>query len=384
MGKKASILIVIGLLLFSPSLSAQTWSPSFRLTWNPGKSNIPVVAIDSDDSIHVVWYDDSPGNSEIFYRNSSDGGASWSAIKRLSWSSSSSSMPTIDIDQNNDIHVIWADSASGNYELYHKKSTDGGSSWPASKRLTWTPKSTFRPQIGIDSSNTIHIICLDSPSSVDDVMYKKSKDGGASWTSLKRLTWTSVETSMPAFVVAPDDSLHVVWRDSAPGNREIYYKNSTNGGTSWNGSKRLTWTSTTSSAPDITVDLNDKIHVVWQDYSLGYYELFYRSSTDGGITWAVTRRLTWHPRFSEYPNITVASDNIIHLAWYNFVSSTNPEIFYKSSTDGGITWGATQRLTWNSSWSAYPKMATDSSSNVHMVWLESISNNYEIFYRNRK
>lgn len=384
MGKKASFFLIISVMIFCQSLSGLTWSPSLRLCWNPGDSRSPVVAVGTDDSIHVVWRDGTPGNLELYYRRSTDGGSSWSALKRLTWNSGISIQPTMAIDSGNVIHIVWSDDSAGNHELFHKKSTDGGNSWSSSKRLTWTPESTAQAQIEIDSSDTIHIICLDTPSVESEIYYKKSTDGGASWTSLKRLTWTGDFSSLPAFAIAPDDSLHVVWREDKSSNWEIYYKKSTNGGTTWSGSKRLTWTPTSTNVPDIAVDLNNNIVAVWKDNAPGTYELFYRYSSNGGNTWSPTKRLTWHPNFSEGPSLAVASNNVIHLAWYNYISSTNPEIFYKFSSDSGKSWSPTQRLTWNLSWSGYPMMATDSSNNVHMVWEEYITNNYDIFYRNGK
>ena len=384
MTKKVLLCVVAGILLFSQNIHAQTWSSPIRLTWNSGDSEEPVVAIGTDDSIHVIWNDYSPGNSEIFYKKSINGGTTWAAAKRLTWTSSYSIQPVIAVDSSNDIHVIWADSASGNYELYYKKSTDGGTSWPASKRLTWTAGSTSQPTIAIDSSDTIHIICLGSPPGTNDIFHKKSTDGGTTWTSLKRLTWTGDYSSLPAFAIAPDDSLHVVWRESVSSNREIYYKKSTNGGTNWAGSKRLTWNPSESNIPDITVDLNNKIHVVWIDDSPGSDEVFYKSSTSGGVNWSASKRLTWHSWSCSSPNIAVGPPNVIHLAWYNYVSSTNPEIFYKSSENGGTSWLATKRLTWNSSWSGRPVLAIDSGTNVHMVWEESIGGSGEVYYRNRK
>jgi hypothetical protein len=384
MGKKISLIFVIGILFIFQSLSAQDWSTTIRLTWNSGSSREPVIAIGTDDSVHVVWHDETPGNWEIYHRKSTDEGTTWSTSKRLTWSSSNSMQPTISVDPSNVIHVIWQDNTPGNYELFYKKSTDGGTSWSASKRLTWTYETTYQPQIAIDSSHTIHVICIQDVFAYDEIFHKRSTDGGATWTTLKRLTWTSDFSLLPSLAIAPDDSLHVAWRDSKSGNWEIYYKNSTTGGTNWSGTKRLTWTPTPSTSPDIAVDLSNKIHVVWTDSSPGKVEIFYRSSTDGGTNWSGAKRQTWTWSVSESPCIKVSPDDVIHLTWNNYVSSTNSEIFYKSSTNGGVTWSSTERLTWNSRWSGLAEVAADSSSNIHLVWHESISNNYEIFYKNRK
>jgi hypothetical protein len=71
------------------------------------------------------------------------------------------------------------------------------------------------------------------------------------------------------------DNIHVVWTDWDSGNAEIYYKRSTNGGTTWT-TKRLTWSSGSSWLNAIAVGSNDQIHVVWQEKILGYYEIFYK------------------------------------------------------------------------------------------------------------
>jgi len=50
-----------------------------------GDSGLPVIAADSGGSLNVVWVDNTPGNSEIFFKKSTDGGAAWTAGKRLTW-----------------------------------------------------------------------------------------------------------------------------------------------------------------------------------------------------------------------------------------------------------------------------------------------------------
>ena len=43
--------------------------------------------------------------------------------------------------------------------------------------------------------------------------------------------------------------------------------------------------------PEIAVDRNGRIHVVWTDNSRGEWEVYYRKSVDGGLTWSPTRIL---------------------------------------------------------------------------------------------
>jgi len=120
MKKKLALIFVIGIFLLIQPISAQTWEEAKRLTWNPGSSSSPSVAADSNNHIHVACQDYTPGNWEIYYKRSSNGGTTWTT-KRLTWNTGGSEESAVTIDSNNHIHMVWIDSSSGNYEIYYKK-----------------------------------------------------------------------------------------------------------------------------------------------------------------------------------------------------------------------------------------------------------------------
>src|SRR4030042_6606737 len=115
---KRTVLMItaVGLFLFAQTAQAQ-WAPAKRLTWTSGWSYFPVVAIDSKNHIHIVWNDDTLGNNDLYYRRSADGGATWRAVKRLTWNSGSSYNSAIAIDSNDTIHVVWSDDTPGNDDI---------------------------------------------------------------------------------------------------------------------------------------------------------------------------------------------------------------------------------------------------------------------------
>jgi len=57
-----------------------------------------------------------------------------------------------------------------------------------------------------------------------------------------------------------EDTIHVSWRDDRDGNREIYYKRSTDSGESWGSDTRLTYNSNYSEYPSIGVSGCD-VHI---------------------------------------------------------------------------------------------------------------------------
>jgi len=301
-----------------------TWSTK-RLTWNSGTSAYPVIAADSSGNIHVVWIDDTPGNYEIYYKKSTDGGATWST-KRLTWNSGDSWYPAIAADSSGNIHVVWMENTPGNWEIYYKKSTDGGATW-STKRLTWNSGTSAYPAIAAESSGNIHVVWYDNTPGNAEIYYKKSTDGSATWQATKRLTWNSGTSAYPAIAADSSGNIHVVWYDYTPGNAEIYYKKSTDGGISWT-TKRLTYNSGYSAIPAIATDSSGNIHVVWHDNTPGNREIYYKKSTDGGATWQATKRLTWNSGYSAVPAIATDSSGNIHVVWFDYTPG-NYEIYYK-------------------------------------------------------
>jgi len=377
MKKKFAFIIIIGLFLLIQPLSAQTWTAAKRLTWNSDNSWHPAITLGSNNHIHMVWYDNTPGNPEVFYKKSTNGGTNWTT-KRLTWNSGESEVPAIAVDSGNHIHVVYSDNTPGNKEIFYKRSTNGGVSWTIT-RLTWSSGHSNDPAIAVDSGNHIHVVYSDDTPGSPEICYRRSTNGGSTWGSVRRLTWTSAPSYTPAITADSSNHIHVVWKEYKPGVPEIYYKRSTDGGATWGSARRLTWTSSPSDFPSITVDSSNHIHMVWQDRAPGNFEIYYRKSTNGGDTWGSVRRLTWTSGLSNSPAIALDSSNHIHVVWTDGTPGAI-DIYYKRSTNGGVTW-TTKRLTWSSLPSSSPSIDTDSSNNIHLLWQEYIPGDLEIFYK---
>ena len=368
MKKKLILILFIGFLLFIQPLSAQTWKATKRLTKTSGTSWGPTVATDSNGHIHVVWYDDTPGSWQLYFKRSTDGGNTWTT-KRLTWTGMAY-YPAMAIDLSNNIHLTWC---AGN-EIYYKRSTDGGTNW-TTKRITWNIGVSQRPSIAVDFNNHIYVVWQDLTPGNNEIYYKRSTDGGVSWIG-KRLSWGSGNSEHPAIAVDSNNHLYTVWSDNSLGsNYEINYKRSTNGGVIWT-HKRLTFSSGDSKYPAIAVDNTNNIHVTWQENPSWYY-IYHKRSTDGGHTWT-TKRLTWS-YIASNPATAIDLNNNIHLT-YNDSSPGNNEIYYKRSTNGGDTW-TTKRLTYNSGWSSSPAITTASINNIHVFWYDDTPGNSEIYYK---
>jgi hypothetical protein len=382
MKRLAIMILVSGSFLYAQWAQAD-WSPAKRLTWTSDASASPVIAIDSAHTIHLVWQEYMCGSYEICHKLSKDGGATWSPTKRLSWNSGWSGSAALAIDTSDILHVVWEDTTPGKSDIYYKKSTDGGSTWSPAKRLTWNSGWSSMPAIATDSDGHVHVFWHDDTPGNSEIYYRRSSDGGSTWSAVKRLTWTLDYSGALAVAINSNNHIHIVWHESTGGDAEIYYRKSTDGGAAWGAVKRLTWSSGFSLAPAIAIDSGKTIHVVWDDDRPGNSEIYYRKSSDGGATWSAAKRLTWTSDTSSFSVLAIDSSNALHVIWRDHTPG-NYELYHRRGAAGGATWDIPQRLTWNSGSSMNPAMAIDSGGTIHVVWDDDTPGNYEIYYKNGK
>ncbi len=380
---KKIILFIVALI--AVNLSQAQWEPDVRLTndpansWTSMSSCNPFVA--NGDSLHLVWQEFRHGNPEIYYKRSTDAGTSWGVDTRLTndpgWSYDASIALSGSV-----IHLVWCDDFDGgtNVDIVYKRSGDGGSTWGEDIRLTFADSWSESPSIAIEDS-LIHLVWYDMRNATGDwnyeIYYKRSPDGGLTWGPDTRLTDNPSYSGFPCVAVS-GQIVHVVWEDNRDGNGEVYYKRSDDGGLSWVIDTQLT--NDPADSWDPVVAVNDSVvHIVWMDNrDGGAYEVYYKRSTDGGLIWSEDTRLTNAVASSEYPTIAVSGD-MVHVVWGD-KRDMNYEIYYKQSEDAGITWEDDARLTDAFGESNYPFVAA-SDSTVHVIWKENRDGNEEIYYK---
>jgi len=212
-------------------------------------------------------------------------GAAWTA-RRISNNSGISAKPDIAVWGQN-IYLVWQDTSDvvSYYRIYFSKSADGGATWQTPKMISNDYYYCGDPKIAVSGSN-VYVVWYDSdimnPPYDREITFTKSSDGGATWQTAVRLTNNTGDSHYPDIAV-DGSNVYAVWEDDTPGNYDIYFRTSTDGGATWQTAKRLTNNSGSSVAPSIIVSgLN--VFVVWNDNTPGNLDTFFRQSTDGGAT----------------------------------------------------------------------------------------------------
>lgn len=367
-------------ILFASSIYGQ-WEPNRRLTYDDSVSatsynNAWCIAAEPIGRIHAVWQDSRDANREVYYKRSTDLGITWGPDTRLTYDSSLSYFPSVSFS-GADVHVVWVDYRDGNYEIYYKRSTDSGVSWGSDIRLTNDRNSSIYPSLAASGSD-VHVVWEDIRSGDLEIYYKHSTDSGSSWSPDIRLTYYSGLSFYPS-IASFDTMVHVVWQDDRDGDFEIYYKRSSDRGMTWGPDTRLTQDTAQSRRPCVAVS-GSKVHVVWdddRDVRLYYPEIYYKRSSDWGLTWGSDTRLTYDTSYSLYPSVAALGSGV-HVVWKESRDG-NEEIYYKASRDSGVTWFSDVNLTNDTNNSVSPSVAL-SGTGVHVLWYDTRDGNAEIYY----
>jgi len=354
------------------------WQPDFRLTNNSGNSytspNNSWCVASAGDTLHVVWEDNRDGNYEIYYKRSTDAGLSWNIDTRLTDNSGNSYSSCI-VLTGQLVHVVWQEFSDGNPEIYYKRSTNGGSVWEPDTRLT--DNSGISGYACITASGlAVNVVWEDDRDGNFEIYFKRSTDGGSSWNEDIRLTNNNSGSRAPS-VSFESSALHVVFSDNRVGNYEIYYKRSDDGGLIWSTDTQLTNNPAISSSPCISAS-GSGVNIVWCDLRIFPPEIYYKRSDNGGFSWGEDIRLTNNSAISNYPNIKASGLNI-HLVW-NDNRDGNYEIYYKHSGNEGLSWGIDTRLT-NNTFDSYFPSVTASGKAVNVVWYDNRDGNNEIYFK---
>ncbi|TFF93398.1 MAG: hypothetical protein EU543_03720 [Promethearchaeota archaeon] len=349
--------------------------------WNSATSEDPSVAVDNNGIIHVVWQDGTDGvwgtDYEIMYVNysSSEG---WSNVTVISdgyggsyWNDGYSSDPAIAIDSQNKIHVIWEDDTEG----------------------VW----------GTDY----------------EIMYVNytSSEGWSNVTVISDgyngIYWNDDYSYDASIAVDTGDNVHVVWYDYTEGiwgsDTEVMYVKYTEG-IGWSnatvisdGYNGIYWNDAASIHPKISAD-NSDLHVVWDDQTDGVwgsdYEIMYAKYTEE-LGWSNATVISdgyggiyWNDGYSEYPAIA-SKDGEVQVVWQDNtfgVWGSDYEImnvkYHPSSGWSNLTVISDGYAGnyWNDGYSYYPEIVTDYNGNFHVVWQDNTEGIWgtdaEIIYAN--
>lgn len=367
-------------LYFMVSLAFAQWEPDVRLTNDAASTflsnpnNHPIVA--SGDTIHAVFVDDRSGKFQVYYTRSLDGGVTWDSALCMSNDSSNLFYPALGVSGAT-VHLAWSSGTS--QAMMYRRSIDAGATWSEEDTLIASTLGLGDPSFAVEG-NTVGLAWGDERDGNrnGEEYFKRSTDGGITWGPDTRLTFRPDTIDKSPCLAVAGSFWHLTWVQSSWSTftPHAWYVRSTNGGASWELPIPLATDTTYSDQPVVAV-VGSNVHIVWYDGRAEASGIYYRRSTDNGTTWSAELRVSDTTRYPDYPGITAVGGNI-HTA-FRTQSLGQFSIGYCGSTDNGMTWSAETLVTTAAGMGTSALAAA--GNRVHVILYDNRDGNYEIYYK---
>lgn len=360
----------------------------------------PQTITDSKGYLHSVWMELNPGqtvflgvNPGIFY--SRWNGDTWSTPLKISSNTDFAANPSISVDSTDTVHVAWEDNTNGNCADLNPPPCQPGSSMPIvvyntrSSSGTWAGVTTIAPPAGtlatrnarvaVNSANEPNIF-FDATNGYTDSIY---------WTRFTAGAWTTpVLISLNEAGAAITDSQWVDVKNDNAGNIHLVY---------WSWTQSLHYRKLTNNVFSTPFKVNDSGNM--ESTKLGatpagevfitWYQVYDTSVnvrwTQGGV-WQLPVALTTSAQRSHwgYPimGVTTDSKERAHVGWGEYDTNDGlVDLKYRSFVTG--TWSAAQDVDLNNNNADTPFVYPDIWDNQHFMWAEKnpSTNVWELMYR---
>jgi hypothetical protein len=279
----------------------------------------PVLAVTTTGDVYAVWMNEY----KIVFSKSTNHGTTWSTPTLVS-GKLSSDKPWLGISKNGtDVYITFTKGTGG--DLYETHSHNAGSTFSTAQMIGTVPNNHYFYSNGfaVLPSGTAVMSASQYPNTNRQttttpisISTFRTTNGGTTWT---RVNVDSVFAG-PTYVtsstttLAGDASGNMVVEyggsTTAGANGNIWVQRSTDGGLTWTGKTLLTPSTGGGDAsfPAIVGGAAGDFRLTYMDSRTGAWNVWYRASTDGGVTWSADVKLSDASTGAPYKSATGFTD----------------------------------------------------------------------------
>ena len=360
--KKIVPLLALIVSLVSVSVAAgqtQGWSQPVSV----GQGWFPDVAADATGQVHVVWASGDTTYDQVMYITSQDG-QEWSDMTDVAAlpqsGGSEAARPALLPDRQGILHMTFR----GTTVYYSQAPADS-----ARVAANWQePEPVSGEQVGyysrlaMDSKGRLHLIYTENVPTTDcpvcyHLFYRQSVDDGQSWSAPFDVSNAPSGAAKPQIVIDSQDGIHVVWEAGKGGAygqladpTQVMYAASYDGGKTW--TPPVQFGASTGISKNIALGLDGKgaLLAVW----LGLPEdvIYYQVSRNQGRSWSPMQVLPgvwggWSVYQARLDDYALATDSAgtVHLVLVGRTAQDQTSLSVLHITWDGSTWSSLETIT---------------------------------------
>ena len=353
-------------------------SEAKNLTQNENDSVYPQIS-SSANNLFVVW-EESVGNYgknyDVFFRKSNDGGNTFGSPINLSNNPGFSEHPQI-ASVGDIIYVAWVDDSSGKREIMFRESTDGGKTFTNSIPVSQNSMGPYHVELAAEGKNVYIVWNSFDVDASNMVLLSKSDDAGKTFGELREIGTADTETYPK--IAAYGNEYYVAWNKKNNKDTEILFIKSDND------DKNTTYIPNIRRLNNEDIDggesqvaaTGDHVSVSWtNNLPIDEKHVYIRNSINNGNDFANTIHL---PSKNSSNVEIIINNGIRYVVWQDNING-NQDIFLEESNINGTGLNKAINLSNNLGISECPSI-TVSSNGIHMVWEDDTTGNHEVLYK---
>jgi hypothetical protein len=317
---------------------------TFTLYFTP-MDEFPSATASLDNKIWVAWQSEVPpenpnGKFEIFYKVYN---GNWSNGTQVTSSLDGDTTPAILATSDNKIWIFWVSSQTGNTEIFYKTSSNGGVSWSTDVQITNDTRNDRNPAVTQTADGKVWLVwsrVVNPTNGLEHIFYKTFN--GIEWSTESELTTTNTIDQLPSITQAHDGKVWVFWSQNNTTTYQIVSKNFN--GATWSNTVPLTSdTSYVNMDPTALTEQDGTIRIFWhrRRTNSDYYDIYYTNSSNNGATWPILYQFTTHQQYSNRePAAVQAADRSLWVFWTSTRDDPNGnpnyDVYVKHSVVGDV------------------------------------------------
>lgn len=261
-------------------------------------------------------------------------------------------------------------------DICYRQSTDGGRTWTDEVKVAATAEVSMKPTIAVTRTGTVGVAWLEDcrDHSSNDIYIAVSKDAGQTWSAPVDVSHTSGVTDAPALAAGPKGAFHVVWSDTSETHTQpdIFYSYSYNDGQSWVHPLNISRSHGHASGhPALAVGSDGVCHVAWTDSceDLKHPHIYVTNGREDG--WSKPVALNHDQEKSSHPDIAVTAQGRVCVAWLEECDDHSSNDIYYARSDGNGKFHGAIDISRTPGLSSDPSIAADRQGDVVVTWVDT-------------
>ena len=313
----------------------------------------------------------------IVLRRSSDGGVTWMADQFLCVCQGQKGQfdPIVEVVPNTgQVYAVWMN----DFDVYFSKSTNNGATWSAPVKTYGKVSWNDKPILAVSDDGQHVYVAWNGPSGGDPYI-AQSHNAGATWTQTKVVDSTRYYFAFDGdvlpngSVVFSQSSISYTGPGAAPeGQVQVHAIRSSNQGSTWSNvvvdSVELGPACVAAGCTSdyylghsaVSADANGALVMLYDGSTTagGPQTIWARRSTDGGAIWTARVALSAAGSSSSFPAMESRAAGDVRVFYMQ--QDAGPDawnVWYRASTDGGVTWTSPVKISDATSGTAYKTAA---------------------------